>query len=500
MVEEECALVRRPNLSLHGDYLREAATWQLCGPLSEDDKALWRDLEEAGGAGIVPNRERRGMGEARHRLLDLQVCDLIPAGFAKGRKRVVVIETHMDDAALSVGGAMWLQRHSCEFVMVTVVGRTNYTMCYALDREYFDANVVSAVRAAESGHCARLVGGRHVFLQGNEAPLRYRDAPWTLAWFRRHRGSVGAFVHESARSDEGQVWSRDIAAAIRRESPDEVWIPLGVGTHVDHELARAACLRLLVAEAGLFSNKTVMFYEDMPYAERFADHGNQVVQAITSAGAFTVEERLDITEAMADKVRLMSVYRSQFELDRFASRVANHAKSLSGKEDRYCERFHRLQTPPSVSVDATACSAHKAAVENLCRSVQPWLRRHRTAARIRLYLLSPAGRFGENMQDLLAVFPRAQFVVWAAAHCIGGTDTLSDPRVIVRSFGTQQGVPWLHALPIVTGTAPAVVLTGEDPAQVPTALRAASGRGPALSARYLHHFVEATKQCVGART
>jgi len=403
----------------------------------------------------------------------------------------------MDDAVLSVGGAMWCQREACEFIVASVAGRTNYTRCYSLDRDYFDVDVVSALRRAESEHFARLIGGRHVALCGTEAPLRYREAPWTLDWFRAHRESVYAFVHHCSPLPEHQTWAREIAKAIHNEAPEEVWMPLGVGTHADHELVRRACLHLLVHRPGLFEGTVVRFYEDLPYANRFPHHAEQIVQAMRSAGAQLDEERVDITAAIAEKLRLMSIYATQFDMDRLGPRVQERAHALSNTQGRYAERLYRLRAPPTADVDAMTCYAHNDAIESLCRRLVPWLRRNRSATLIRVYLLEPAGRFAADMGSLLMAFPQARFEVYVATACIAGTDAVSDHRVSVRDLGAKRHAPLFHAAQILGGALPTVILAGAN-RKIPAALRVVSCHSVAIYGQSLNHFVLAVRRAIGA--
>ena len=70
----------------------------------------------------------------------------------------MVIEPHMDDAVLSVGGLMLQRCGECEFLIVTIATRSVATSYRDLDREFFDIETVSGIRKAESRIVARLLG------------------------------------------------------------------------------------------------------------------------------------------------------------------------------------------------------------------------------------------------------------------------------------------------------------------------------------------------------
>src|SRR5207249_10597379 len=115
-----CRRAREPRLGLAPG---ESAVWEaLTGEVSVDE--LRARFPEAG---------ERALG----RFLAAGVCELVAPHFPSGRRRVVIIEPHVDDAVLSVGGTMWVRREACEFLLVTVSGRSNFTSYYYLDREFF---------------------------------------------------------------------------------------------------------------------------------------------------------------------------------------------------------------------------------------------------------------------------------------------------------------------------------------------------------------------------
>ena len=201
--------VRLPHYRLRDAGLHFLISRRPAVHLEAHEQEVWRALD--GSAPIEALLERfPGRAEpALRRFLDLGVCALVEGSFPAGRRRVLVIEPHMDDGALSLGGTMWSRRAVCEFTLVTLAGRDNFTSYYFLDRDYFNVDEVSALRRAESALLARALGGRHVALDLSEAPLRYRQDDWTLDWYRRHRDSVSAFISHTSGPEE----LREIAAA-----------------------------------------------------------------------------------------------------------------------------------------------------------------------------------------------------------------------------------------------------------------------------------------------
>lgn len=151
----------------------------------------------------------------------------------------------------------------------------------------------------------------------------------------------------------------DLTDILRREidrlEPQQVYLPLGVGNHVDHQLVRNAGLRLLgegrrwVMPGPEYAGK-VTFYEDFPYAwwGDFTAIGDLPADALASLPADLVlaPEYADITDQLERKVTGITLYESQ--LDRlFAGKVAmadavrGHGLKVGalGGVDGYAERY-----------------------------------------------------------------------------------------------------------------------------------------------------------------
>lgn len=176
--------------------------------------------------------------------------------------RHIYLQPHFDDAALSSGGTIALQRATGQRVLlVTVFGgipaagtrlspfaaQNHQRMGLALD----PAEAV-AKRRAEDNAAAEVLGADTFYLD-------YLDAI--------HRGSPALYTSEEALF--GNVNANDLAldeqlAAvllnIHERAPLAVmYAPLGIGHHVDHQLLCSAADRL--AQHKL----PVKFYEDFPY-------------------------------------------------------------------------------------------------------------------------------------------------------------------------------------------------------------------------------------------
>jgi LmbE family N-acetylglucosaminyl deacetylase len=431
--------------------------------LGAREQEVWESLDGAIRVRDVAARFPAGAGDAAlRRFLELGACALVEGSFPAERWRVVVVEPHMDDAVLSLGGTMWSRRAQCEFTIVTLAGRNNFTSYYALERDYFDVDEVSALRRAESALLVRALGGRHVALDLPEAPLRYRAGNWTVDWYRRHRRSVSAFVSHTSGPAELHAWTDALRQALRGLPADEVWMPIGVAPHTDHELARNASLTLLAEEPELFSRCEVRLYQEVPYAAQFPRFTAAIVEELTRCGAKLEPETVPVTEAFPDKLRLISMFGSQFKLKALQPGIEASARAAAGDSGGMAELLYRVLAPPR-RLDLLALSVGAREVRDLARELGPWLARHRRARRVRVFLRPPAGRWAEDVQLLLEALPEARLDVRVAGDALAEVLEFRSPRVRVGPIG-RGALAWALAVlrANLGGPAPTLVVAYPD--------------------------------------
>ncbi len=145
--------------------------------------------------------------------------------------------------------------------------------------------------------------------------MRYYPQKWTLDWFRRHEQAVWAYLEHGAGQGELELWTSTIAKAIEDFEPEEIWMPLGIGVHVDHQLTRHACLNILRTNPKLVEQCVCRFFQDVPYAANFPNHTAALVETLRGTGLKLEEERMDVTDVKQEKMHLLSVYLSQWKTD-----------------------------------------------------------------------------------------------------------------------------------------------------------------------------------------
>jgi LmbE family N-acetylglucosaminyl deacetylase len=146
---------------------------------------------------------------------------------------------------------------------------------------------------------------------------------------------------------------------IARLEPQNVYLPLGIGNHVDHQLCREVGVSLLAEPRtwvmpGPDWAGNVVFYEDFPYAWwhgfRSLDDLPEGALGGIPEGIYLTPRYADITDQIERKVRGIALYESQ--LDRLfggvkpmASDVRRHAASVAslgargGSAERYWHSY-----------------------------------------------------------------------------------------------------------------------------------------------------------------
>jgi LmbE family N-acetylglucosaminyl deacetylase len=459
----DAMIVRRPHFQLREGSLFFLISHRPFAVLDQAEQNLWNLLENEASVGVLKARLGNSADEGMRRLLALEVVEVVPPAPLGKRRRVMVIEPHMDDAALSVGGLMLQRRAECEFLIVTIATRSVATSYRGLDREFFDIETVSDLRKAESGIVARLLWGRHIPLGLADATLRYYPQNWTLDWFLRHKPAVNMTLQHAPGPNELEQWTSTLAGAINDLQPEEIWMPLGIGVHTDHQLTRHAFLNILRADPKLVERCVCRFFQDVPYAANYPAHTAAVVKTLGDAGARLEEERVDITAVMAEKMHLLSIYASQWKTEVIQVRVEACAKGLGGPPESYRELWYRVAAAPTEGIDMLATSAVKESVHRVARDLAPWLLRNRSAPVIGLLLTVPVGRWADDMKFLLDYFPGAHFEAHMQAKFAGEAEMFSSDRISIQVGGNRWRWAFGDALrTVVARRQPLVIISGRQ--------------------------------------
>jgi LmbE family N-acetylglucosaminyl deacetylase len=247
----------------------------------------------------------------------------------------IYISPHIDDAALSCGGAIARHVAAGQRVLVVTVCAGEPSASAALS-DYAnwlhgrwggtDADAMD-LRRREDVTAMEALGADYVWLPFLDAVYRMPE----------RYDSRDAIFGPLDPADTLPATLGEALAEVARRAPGAVlYAPLGVGNHVDHQAAFNAASEL--ARGGA----SVAFYEEFPYAAR---HPSAVVDRLAALGGPFTPSTIDIDATLARKISALDAYASQMDelFDNgaadLAPTVTAYAESLRPDEGTYGERL-----------------------------------------------------------------------------------------------------------------------------------------------------------------
>jgi LmbE family N-acetylglucosaminyl deacetylase len=202
----------------------------------------------------------------------------------------IYLSPHLDDAVLSCGGMIHRQTQAGEGVLVVTICAGDpppgslSPFAQSLHERWRTPLNATAIRRTEDLAALAVLGAeaRHLSVPDSI----YRTAP------------DGSYPYASEQAIFGEVHPAEsnllktLAQQIRSLEPGRLYVPYGLGHHVDHQLTRQAA-----EQSGL----ELVYYEDYPYAER---------EAVT-AGSLEPEVFILGEADLAAKARAIAAYTSQ---------------------------------------------------------------------------------------------------------------------------------------------------------------------------------------------
>ncbi len=344
----------------------------------------------------------------------LPILELLPPVVSPPRPHLVVVEPHMDDAILAAGGGLIHRRGRYRITILSVVKWSNFTSYMVSGQNFSDVGEVTDIRLRESDLVARVLGADHRCLDWSDAPLRLCPSErWDAATAQRFKKASRAFtVLFPNRKDVSAL-----AEQLRREldvlSPDEVSIPMGVSSTVDHLTTRSACLLALAGTRNRLCDVPTVMYEDVPSADVLG-HASQIRSAFASVGTRLVRTTEEISDVFEEKLRLVSIYGSQFKLSFIEPTLRGLAEREGASDGTLAEVYHRLEGRICLPAESRL-SRDWAGLARLEEGTRALLRR-RTEHRHLTVIALPSSHLGVwriNTKSLSAAFPNAfiHFVV-----------------------------------------------------------------------------------------
>jgi LmbE family N-acetylglucosaminyl deacetylase len=257
----------------------------------------------------------------------------------------VYIAPHLDDAALSCGGRIALQSDAGAAVLVVTIcagipasdaGLSPFAQY--LHREWALGSEPMRRRRDEDRKALAVLGcdGLH---------LDELDAPYRVAAY----GERNAVFGTPASDDPlGPAVTRILAQLHAQQPSARLYVPLGIGLHVDHQI---------ICDAGMWLHERgadVVWYEDAPYA---ATWPNAVAQRLSILQSHFEPHVIAIEATLRRKLRAIAAYGSQQRelfggavmeqvMKEYAARVAGATGHFG---ERVWQRRSGIQDPTSTN-------------------------------------------------------------------------------------------------------------------------------------------------------
>jgi LmbE family N-acetylglucosaminyl deacetylase len=170
----------------------------------------------------------------------------------------IYLSPHLDDAAFSCGGQIFMQTSAGQSILVVTVtagdlpAESTSELAQIIHDRWQLAEDIVARRRAEDALACRLLGADYIHWDFSDCI--YRGDPETGEPLYATGDALFGEVHPADESFLDQLVYRmsDLPPHNR------LFLPLAAGHHVDHQLTRAAGERC-------FGTKRVLYYEDYPY-------------------------------------------------------------------------------------------------------------------------------------------------------------------------------------------------------------------------------------------
>ena len=221
------------------------------------------------------------------------------------RPTLLIVSPHPDDAFLSLGG--WIQTQTRYDVVVwNLFSVQNYSL---LDK---DEKRAQERILDEERQVAKKAGVCVYFEALAEAGLRGYGRLSDMLGFT----AVGSVEPELQR----EIKTRFLKLTMENEFRGFL-LPLGVGGHIDHVLARD----VLSAISSVVKKNRVFFYEELPYAQNASWLSRCLAWFEQADGPLSVH-LIDVEDCLEQKAALLALYRSQLK-QRDIRRIVSYNKS-----------------------------------------------------------------------------------------------------------------------------------------------------------------------------
>jgi len=222
--------------------------------------------------------------------------------------KITVLSPHIDDAAF--GLALTISKFANNNIPVTIINCFTVTKWTAVSVQTKEVNAVSRLRKEEDAAFYKTLATNIDIIN-----LDLLDAPLRNGYI---------FQEKPFQPNELELVN-ELKQLLQTHVKGLLLCPLGIGNHIDHAICRTAVVKL-------YTKIPVLFYEDLPYAQRITQQ--QIEQHIKQ-----LEQELGVTfsnhtdrflSCLIDKEQAIRLYKSQMN-DEIASEIIAHLNALKGE-------------------------------------------------------------------------------------------------------------------------------------------------------------------------
>jgi hypothetical protein len=277
---------------------------------------------------------------------------------------------------------------------------------------------------------AKLLGAEHCCLDWTDALLRFWPSElWSSAMVDKFKKFPQVFVNLIPDPKEVSQLAEQLMQRLNVLAPDELWIPMGLGDHVDHRTTRSACLQMLSEARDCFKGIPVAMYEDVPYATSVGNAA-RISSVLAGRGTRLVRATEDITDVFEEKLRLISLYASQFKLSYMEPMVRGLAARAGGGRGKLAETYHRVEGEVCRPLESRL-AREWAGLAAIQKGMSALLSERTQWRRLTVIALpsSHLGRWTANRESLLAAFPNADIQCYAPEGMVWQTEDGGNERL-----------------------------------------------------------------------
>lgn len=402
--------------------------------LSANEIPLFDSIDGRRTVAQLKEVSREAAGILR-RWRESSIIELVQPVSSPSSPHLVVVEPHMDDAALSVGGRILHRRGTCRITVLSVVRWSNFTSYLVSGREFVNVNEISRMRGQESALAALLFGAEHCNLDWLDAPLRLWPAEqWSSATVKQFSRAPQLFTNLLPDPEDVTLLADNLLERLEILKPDELWIPMGLGNHRDHRTTRSACLMMLDRFRDRFGGVRVSMYEDLPYAAA-PGHSDRILGLLSTCGTRTARITEDISDVFEEKMRVISVYASQFKRASIEPSIRALGEREAGVEGRLGETSHELDGIPRLPPESQLAREAKglAALEIGLRAL---LRNKPRRIAVIALTSGHLGKWQTDSEFLAATFQNTKFAVQAPRELAWQAERGGACRLTVEFVGS----------------------------------------------------------------